>query len=53
MPPTPAPGGPRPAAASGPAHSGSGWLWSVTVISGAGVLVLLGGLLWRRHRRLP
>ncbi|MEV7332274.1 D-alanyl-D-alanine carboxypeptidase [Micromonospora sp. NPDC093244] len=48
-----APGGPRPAAASGPAHSGSGWLWSVTVISGAGVLVLLGGLLWRRRRRLP
>ncbi|MEV4215251.1 MULTISPECIES: D-alanyl-D-alanine carboxypeptidase family protein [unclassified Micromonospora] len=48
-----APGPPRPAAASGPAHTGSGWLWSVSAISGAGVLVLLGGLLWHRRRRLP
>ncbi|MGC4858413.1 D-alanyl-D-alanine carboxypeptidase family protein [Micromonospora sp. DT41] len=46
-----APGAPRPAAASGP-HPGAGWLWLVTAVSGAGVLVLLGGLLWRR-RRLP
>ncbi|MBQ0902265.1 D-alanyl-D-alanine carboxypeptidase family protein [Micromonospora sp. U21] len=44
------PGTPRPAAASGPVRSGSGWLWSVTALSGAGVL-LLGGLLWRRRRR--
>ncbi|WP_410812595.1 D-alanyl-D-alanine carboxypeptidase family protein [Micromonospora sp. 067-2] len=43
---------PRPAAASGPMHStGSGWLWSVTALSGAGVL-LVGGLLWRNRRRL-
>ncbi|MGC4812913.1 D-alanyl-D-alanine carboxypeptidase family protein [Micromonospora sp. DT228] len=48
-----APGAPRPAAASGPARTGSGWLWSVTAVSGAGVLALLGGLLWRRRRRLP
>ncbi|MGW3893334.1 D-alanyl-D-alanine carboxypeptidase family protein [Micromonospora chokoriensis] len=48
-----APGVPRPAAASGPGHSGSGWLWSVTAVSGAGVLALMGGLLWRRRRRLP
>ncbi|MDG4838875.1 serine hydrolase [Micromonospora sp. WMMD967] len=48
-----APGAPRPAAASGPGHSGSGWLWSVTAVSGAGVLALMGGLLWRRRRRLP
>ncbi|MEU8330346.1 D-alanyl-D-alanine carboxypeptidase [Micromonospora sp. NPDC048839] len=48
-----APGAPRPAAASGPARTGSGWLWSVTALSGAGVLALLGGLLWRRRRRLP
>ncbi|MET8353033.1 MULTISPECIES: D-alanyl-D-alanine carboxypeptidase [unclassified Micromonospora] len=47
-----APGAPRPAAASGPVRSGSGWLWSVTALGGAGVL-LLGGLLWRRRRRLP
>ncbi|MGC4749866.1 D-alanyl-D-alanine carboxypeptidase family protein [Micromonospora sp. DT201] len=46
------PGGPRPAAASGPARTGSGWLWWVTAVSGAGVLALLGGLLWRRRRRL-
>ncbi|MGC4771792.1 D-alanyl-D-alanine carboxypeptidase family protein [Micromonospora sp. DT44] len=45
-------GPPRPAAASGAAHTGSGWLWSVSAISGAGVLVLLGGLLWHRRRRL-
>lgn len=48
-----APGAPRPAAASGPARTGSGWLWSVTAVSGAGVLALLGGLLWRRRRQLP
>ncbi|MEU8185243.1 D-alanyl-D-alanine carboxypeptidase [Micromonospora sp. NPDC049044] len=48
-----APGAPRPAAASGPARTGSGWLWSVAAVSGAGVLALLGGLLWRRRRRLP
>ncbi|MEU7653286.1 D-alanyl-D-alanine carboxypeptidase [Micromonospora taraxaci] len=48
-----APGAPRPAAASGPGHSGSGWLWSVTAASGAGLLALMGGLLWRRRRRLP
>jgi D-alanyl-D-alanine carboxypeptidase len=47
------PGAPRPAAASGPGHSGSGWLWVVTAVSGAGVLALMGGLLWRRRRRLP
>ncbi|MET8311484.1 D-alanyl-D-alanine carboxypeptidase [Micromonospora sp. NPDC005173] len=47
-----APRAPRPAAASGPVHAGSGWLWSVTALSGAGVL-LLGGLLWRHRRRLP
>ncbi|MFY1614927.1 D-alanyl-D-alanine carboxypeptidase family protein [Micromonospora sp. WMMD736] len=47
-----APGPARPAAASGPAHTGSGWLWSVVALSGAGVLVLLGGLLWHRRRRL-
>ncbi|WP_433133263.1 D-alanyl-D-alanine carboxypeptidase family protein [Micromonospora sp. CA-240977] len=47
------PGVPRPAAASGPARTGSGWLWSVAAVSGAGVLALLGGLLWRRRRRLP
>ncbi|MET7667991.1 D-alanyl-D-alanine carboxypeptidase family protein [Micromonospora luteifusca] len=46
------PAGPRPAAASGPARTGSGWLWSVVSVSGAGVLVLLGGLLWRRRGRL-
>ncbi|MEU8088322.1 D-alanyl-D-alanine carboxypeptidase [Micromonospora sp. NPDC049101] len=48
-----APGAPRPAAASGPARTGSGWLWAVTATSGAAVLALLGGLLWRRRRRLP
>ncbi|MEU7843660.1 D-alanyl-D-alanine carboxypeptidase [Micromonospora sp. NPDC049114] len=48
-----APGPPRPAAASGPAGTASGWLWSVVALSGAGVLVLLGGLLWHRRRRLP
>ncbi|GAA2185829.1 D-alanyl-D-alanine carboxypeptidase family protein [Micromonospora lupini] len=48
-----APGPPRPAAASGPAGTGSGWLWSVVALSGAGVLALLGGLLWHRRRRLP
>ncbi|SIM63169.1 D-alanyl-D-alanine carboxypeptidase family protein [Micromonospora cremea] len=46
------PGTPRPAAAHGPVRSGSGWLWSVTALSGAGVL-LLGGLLWWRRRQLP
>ncbi|MFG1881621.1 D-alanyl-D-alanine carboxypeptidase family protein [Micromonospora sp. NPDC049102] len=44
---------PRPAAASGPAHTGSGWLWTVVALSGATVLALLGGLLWHRRRRLP
>ncbi|MEU1364323.1 D-alanyl-D-alanine carboxypeptidase [Micromonospora zamorensis] len=48
-----APGAPRPAAASGPTRTGSGWLWSVTAVSVAGVVMLLGGLLWRRRRRLP
>ncbi|MBQ1022245.1 D-alanyl-D-alanine carboxypeptidase [Micromonospora sp. D93] len=48
-----APGAPRPAAASGPARTGSGWLWSVIVVSGATVLALWGGLLWRRRRRMP
>ncbi|MEU8421669.1 D-alanyl-D-alanine carboxypeptidase [Micromonospora sp. NPDC048835] len=48
-----APGAPRPAAASGPARTGSGWLWSVTAASGATVVALWGGLLWRRRRRLP
>ncbi|MGC4879892.1 D-alanyl-D-alanine carboxypeptidase family protein [Micromonospora sp. DT43] len=48
-----APGAPRPAAASGPARTGSGWLWWVVALSGAGVLALLGGLLWHRRRRLP
>ncbi|MET8123945.1 D-alanyl-D-alanine carboxypeptidase [Micromonospora sp. NPDC005189] len=48
-----APGAPRPAAATGPARTGSGWLWSVTAVSGAGMLALLGGLLWRRRRQLP
>ncbi|MEU4337846.1 D-alanyl-D-alanine carboxypeptidase [Micromonospora lupini] len=48
-----APGPPRPAAASGAARTGSGWLWSVVALSGAGVLALLGGLLWHRRRRLP
>ncbi|NYH40647.1 D-alanyl-D-alanine carboxypeptidase (penicillin-binding protein 5/6) [Micromonospora jinlongensis] len=48
-----APGAPRPAAASGPTRTGSGWLWSVTAVSAAGVVMLLGGLLWRRRRRLP
>ncbi|MET7709438.1 D-alanyl-D-alanine carboxypeptidase [Micromonospora sp. NPDC005413] len=48
-----APGAPRPAAASGPTRPGSGWLWSVTALSGASVLALLGGLLWRRRRQLP
>ncbi|MEH0930413.1 D-alanyl-D-alanine carboxypeptidase family protein [Micromonospora sp. CPCC 205558] len=48
-----APGAPRPAAASAPARTGSGWLWSVTAVSGATVVALLGGLLWRRRRRLP
>ncbi|MEH1166837.1 D-alanyl-D-alanine carboxypeptidase [Micromonospora sp. CPCC 205539] len=43
---------PRPAGASGPVHTGSGWLWLVTALSGVGVLLLGGGLLWRR-RRLP
>ncbi|MEV4123033.1 D-alanyl-D-alanine carboxypeptidase [Micromonospora sp. NPDC049645] len=47
-----APGAPRPAAASGPARSDSGWLWSVTAVSGAAVLASLGGLLWRRRRRM-
>jgi D-alanyl-D-alanine carboxypeptidase len=47
-----APGAPRPAAASGPARTGSGWLWSVTALSGASVLALWGGLLWRRRRRV-
>ncbi|WP_406069219.1 D-alanyl-D-alanine carboxypeptidase family protein [Micromonospora sp. NBC_01638] len=47
-----APGASRPAAASGPGRTGSGRLWSVTALSGAGVLVLLGGLLWRSRRRL-
>ncbi|WFE98974.1 serine hydrolase [Micromonospora sp. WMMD964] len=47
------PGAPRPAAASGPGHSDAGWLWSVTAASGAAVLALMGGLLWRRRRRLP
>ncbi|MGV9212965.1 D-alanyl-D-alanine carboxypeptidase family protein [Micromonospora sp. RB23] len=47
-----APGPARPAAASGPAHTGFGWLWSVAALSGAGVLALLGGLLWHRRRRL-
>ncbi|SCG48395.1 D-alanyl-D-alanine carboxypeptidase family protein [Micromonospora zamorensis] len=47
------PGAPRPAAASGPTRTGSGWLWSVTAVSAAGVVMLLGGLLWRRRRRLP
>ncbi|MET8277653.1 D-alanyl-D-alanine carboxypeptidase [Micromonospora sp. NPDC005174] len=44
---------PRPAAASGPARTGSGWLWTVVALSGATVLALLGGLLWHRRRRLP
>ncbi|MBG6066076.1 D-alanyl-D-alanine carboxypeptidase family protein [Micromonospora ureilytica] len=48
-----APGAPRPAAASGPARTGSGWLWSVIVVSGATVVALWGGLLWRRRRRMP
>ncbi|MGW5561574.1 D-alanyl-D-alanine carboxypeptidase family protein [Micromonospora sp. NPDC003944] len=48
-----APGAPRPAAASGPARTGSGWLWTVTAVSGATVVALCGGLLWRRRRRLP
>ncbi|MGC5321438.1 D-alanyl-D-alanine carboxypeptidase family protein [Micromonospora arida] len=48
-----APGAPRPAAASGPARTGSEWLWSVTAVSGATVVALLGGLLWRRRRRMP
>ncbi|WP_327031440.1 D-alanyl-D-alanine carboxypeptidase [Micromonospora ureilytica] len=47
-----APGAPRPAAASGPARTGSGWLWSVIVVSGATVVGLWGGLLWRRRRRM-
>ncbi|MEU8116967.1 D-alanyl-D-alanine carboxypeptidase [Micromonospora sp. NPDC048947] len=48
-----APGAPRPAAASGPARTGSEWLWSVTAVSGATVVALWGGLLWRRRRRMP
>ncbi|MEU4530217.1 D-alanyl-D-alanine carboxypeptidase [Micromonospora ureilytica] len=48
-----APGATRPAAASGPARTGSGWLWSVIVVSGATVVALWGGLLWRRRRRMP
>ncbi|MEU5962391.1 D-alanyl-D-alanine carboxypeptidase [Micromonospora parva] len=48
-----APGAPLPAAASGPARSDAGWLWSVTALSGATVVALMGGLLWRRRRRLP
>ncbi|MGQ5265161.1 D-alanyl-D-alanine carboxypeptidase family protein [Micromonospora sp. ZYX-F-536] len=47
-----APGTARPAAASRAAHGGPGWLWAVVALTGAGVL-LLGGLLWRRRRRLP
>ncbi|MFG3644395.1 D-alanyl-D-alanine carboxypeptidase family protein [Micromonospora sp. NPDC047762] len=48
-----APGAPRPAAASGPAATGSGWLWSVMAVSGATVVALMGGVLWRRRRRMP
>lgn len=48
-----APGAPRPAAASGSAPSGSGWLWSVIAVSGATVVALMGGVLWRRRRRMP
>ncbi|MFI7657241.1 D-alanyl-D-alanine carboxypeptidase family protein [Micromonospora parva] len=48
-----APGATRPAAASGPARTDAGWLWSVTALSGATVVALMGGLLWRRRRRLP
>ncbi|MDG4809714.1 serine hydrolase [Micromonospora sp. WMMD1120] len=43
----------RPAAASGPTRTGAGWLWSVTALSGAGLLVLGAGLLWRRRRQAP